>query len=97
MKYLAIILFALVLNLSALNATFYSHEVKTLTASSVEMGSEKMDGSESSDLYDDPYFHFVGSSYIPLGASTSHLCFSSFYAYEKIVILLEPPESNLFV
>lgn len=97
MKYLAIILFAFVLNLSALNATFYANEVKTLTTSSVEIGSEKIDVSESSDLYDDPYFYLIASAYIPLGISSPHLSFSSFYAYEKMRILLEPPESNLFV
>ncbi|MDP3267365.1 MAG: hypothetical protein Q8M39_11115 [Sulfuricurvum sp.] len=97
MKYLAIILFAFVLNLSALNATFYVNEVKTLTTSSIEMGSEKMDVSESSDLYDDPYFNLISSPYIPLDVSNTHLSFSDFYPYEKIFILLEPPESNLFV
>lgn len=97
MKYLAIVIFAFVLNLSALNTSFYSHEVKTLTTLSVEMGSDKMDVSDSSDLYDDPYFYLVGSAYIPLAASTSYVTLDSFYAYEKIFILLEPPASNLFV
>ena len=97
MKYLAIILFAFVLNLSALNATFYANEVKTLTTSSIEMGSEKVDMSESSDLYDEPYFYLFDSAYIPLATSSSYQDFASFYTYEKNVILLEPPELNLFV
>lgn len=97
MKYLAIILFAFALNLSVLNASFFSNQVETSAPLSIELNVEKMDVSEASDSYDDPYFYLISSAYIPLDISNTHLSFSAFYPYEKIFILLEPPESNLFV
>jgi len=97
MKWLTMVLFAFILNLSAFNVIFYSHNVPTAPTVSIEIDSEKMDVAELSDLDDDPYLYLFDSTYIPFTASHCYLDFSSFYEYDNIRILLKPPELNLFV
>ncbi len=93
MKYIVIVVFALVLNLVAMNAAFYTNDEQSPAGLSVELNVEKADVSEGSDSYDEPYFCVNNSFYPPLLKLTPPKTIRSSYFYKKVSNLLKPPDS----
>ncbi len=93
MKYIVIVVFALVLNSVALNAAFFTNDEQSPTGLSVELNVEKADVSEGSDSYDEPFFCVNNSFYPPLLKSTPPTTIRSSYLYKKVSTLLKPPDS----
>jgi hypothetical protein len=96
MKYLMTLALGLLLSFSTLNSSLSPSLMAVEEAVPVEISSEQTDSSNSSDTHDTPSLHLNRFKYTSFFKATSSHHTLTRYPYEKIFVLLKPPDSSLF-
>ena len=96
MKYLIIVVLGFLLSLSTLNSSLLQKQIDVAEAMPVEISLEQADSSNSSDPYDTPSLHFNHFKYTSFFKTMSSPHTLTRYPYEKIFVLLKPPDFSLF-
>ncbi len=96
MKYLTTFVLGLLLSLSTLNSSFFPNQMEVAEALPVEISLEQTDSSGSSDPHDTPSLHLNRFKYTSFFKTTSSHHTLTRYPYEKIFVLLKPPDLGLF-
>lgn len=96
MKYLMTLALGLLLSFSALNGSLFPSQMAVEEAVPVEIFSEQTENSSLSDTYDTPSLHLNRFNYTSFFKTRSSLHTLTRYPYEKIFVLLKPPDFTLF-
>lgn len=96
MTYLITLALGLLLSFSTLNSSLFPSPTEVAEAVPVEISLEQTDSSSSSDTHDTPSLHLNRFKYTSFFKATSSPHTLTRYPYEKIFVLLKPPDSSLF-
>lgn len=96
MRYLMTLVLGLLLSFSILNGSLLLSSMAGEESVPVETSSEQTESSGSSDTHDTPSLHLNRFKYTLFFKTTSSPHTLTRYPYEKIFILLKPPDFSLF-